>query len=86
MDGLMKMGYKYKIIMKNLEAINDLGLTLTNGECLEMIKKERGYIKEHIRQYKQDRETTFEQMKHKVNLLQSYDVVIESFEKYLNQE
>lgn len=69
--------------MKDLEIIMNLGLTLNNGECLELIKKERGYIEHHIEQMKKDNETKFDAMKHKVNLLCAYNVLIESFEKYL---
>ena len=72
--------------MKDLEIIMNLGLTLNNGECLELIKKERGYIESHIEQMKKDKETKFDAMKHKVNLLCAYNVLIESFEQYLGHE
>lgn len=72
--------------MKDLEIIRNLGLTLNNGECLELIKKERGYIEQHIKRMNKDDTTTFDVMKHKVNLLCAYNVLIESFEQHLRHE
>ena len=72
--------------MKNSEILKDLELSLTNGECLEVMKKERGYTQAHIKKMKENIETPFYDMKQKIQLLQSYDVLIESFEKYLNHE
>ena len=66
--------------------ISNLGLSLTNGECLELVKKECGYLESHIKQMKSDRETTFVDMKEKVNKLQAFNVLIENFEKYLGHE
>ncbi len=72
--------------MKDLEIIKNLGLTLNNGECLELIKKERGHIEQHIKRMNNDNTTTFHDMKHKVNLLCAYNVLIESFEQHLRHE
>ena len=66
-----------------ISTLNDLELTLNNGECLEVIKKERGHIEGHIESMKKDGKTTFNHMKEKVQLLQSYDVLIKVFEDHL---
>ena len=72
--------------MKNLETIMELGLSLNNGECLDLIKRERDYIVGHIKTMKKDPKTTFNFMKEKVLLLQAHNVLIESFEQYLGHE
>ena len=72
--------------MKNLETIMELGLSLNNGECLDLIKRERDYIVGNIKTMKKDPKTTFNFMKEKVLLLQAHNVLIESFEQYLGHE
>ena len=72
--------------MDSLEVSLKLGLSLTRGECLAVIKRERGFIESHIKQMKNDRETTFERMKEKIHLLQAYTSLIDCYERDLNQE
>ena len=60
----------------------DLGLELTDQECFDLMRIERGYIENHIKQFKKDSETIFNQMKHKVHLLHAYNRLIASYEKH----
>jgi len=68
------------------KTISDLGLSLNNGECLAIVKKERDILLNHIEQMKKDDETTFFAMKEKVNKAQAFSTLIERFEKYLGHE
>ena len=72
--------------MKNAETMIELGLAIDNGECLEIMKRERDFIIGHIKSMKKDPQTTFAFMKEKVLVLQAHNVLIESFEEYLGHE
>ena len=51
--------------------------------CLEMMKKEQGYIGTHIESLKKDTNAKFNHMKEKIHLFQAQARLIEVFENEL---
>ena len=71
--------------MDTLEIVSELGLTLDNGECLELVKGQRDNLRKLIGDMKK-KDQSFKMVQEKLCMLIAYDTLIESFEKYLNHE
>lgn len=73
-------------IMTSLSMINELGLDMNAGECLEHIKTERQYWQDLLDSQKKNSSATFDNVKRTLRSLQAYDFVIKLAEKHLNHE
>jgi len=63
-----------------------IDILLNNGECLEIVKREKDFIDGHIKSMRKDKDTKFNHMKEKIHLFQAYDRLIEVFENHLAHE
>jgi hypothetical protein len=72
--------------MKTMGVISSLGLSLTNGECLEIAKRERHILESHIKQMKCDTDTKLFDITEKIHKHQALDVLIGRFEIYLGHK
>ncbi len=69
-----------------LQIYTDLGLSQNNGECLEIIKTERQKYQNQWDSIKSEEQSTIQDIRGCLRILNAYDVLIDNFEKYLGHE